>query len=314
MSILTFCRSAVLLIKLFIDKNICRTLHSFLSHKTNDMKLQSFITGGLFAAILFTSCNNAEKKEEKKETTESATPKLKEENVSYTVDSLKMNSYIVYDENKQGPRPAVLVVHEWWGLNDYAKRRARQLAELGYIAMAVDMYGNNRTADNQNDAQKLAMPYYTDPQMAKEIFDSAVSHLKKFEQVDQSKIAGIGYCFGGGMVLNFARMGEPLNGVVSFHGSLLGTPADKNLTKAEILVCHGEKDDFVNAQVAPFKKQMDSIGKAITFITYPNATHAFTNPDATAIGKRLGMPIEYNAAADTASWNDMKSFFARIFK
>lgn len=276
---------------------------------------QIFIACSIFSFILFGSCKSDEKKDDQiAPSTETKTTKLKEETVVYTIDSLRMNSYVVYDENVQGKRPAVLVIHEWWGLNDYAKRRAKQLAEMGYIAMAVDMYGNNRTADNAKDAEKLATPYYMDPQMAKEVFDTAVSQLKKYEQVDQTKMAGIGYCFGGGMLLNFARMGEPLNGVVSFHGSLLGTPADKNLTKAEILVCHGEKDDFVNAQVAPFKKQMDSIGKAITFKTYPNATHAFTNPDATATGKRLGMPIEYNAAADTASWNDMKEFFGRIFR
>ena len=276
---------------------------------------QIFIVSSIFSLTLFGACTSDEKKDNKTTSnTETKTAKLKEETVVYTLDSLKMNSYVVYDENVQGKRPAVLVIHEWWGLNDYAKRRAKQLAELGYIAMAVDMYGNNRTADNAKDAEKLAMPYYMNPQMAKKVFDSAVSQLKKYEQVDQTKMAGIGYCFGGGMLLNFARMGEPLNGVVSFHGSLLGTPADKNLTRAEILVCHGEKDDFVNAQVAPFKKQMDSIGKAITFKTYPNATHAFTNPDATATGQRLKMPIEYNAAADTASWNDMKEFFGRIFR
>ncbi len=274
----------------------------------------TLITYAISSLILFGACTSDEKKDEKIEPVETKTPKLKEETASYKIDTLNLSSYVVYDENVQGKRPAVLVVHEWWGLNDYPKRRARQLAEMGYIAMAVDMYGNNRTADNQTDAQKLAMPYYTNPKMAKKIFDSAVSQLKKYEQVDQTKMAGVGYCFGGGMLLNFARMGEPLNGVVSFHGNLLGTPADKNLTKAEILVCHGEKDDFVNAQVAPFKKQMDSIGKPITFKTYPNATHAFTNPDATATGKRLGMPIEYNAAADSASWNDMKEFFGRIFR
>ena len=150
--------------------------------------------------------------------------------------------------------------------------------------------------------------------MAKKIFDRAVEELKKNPNVDQSKMAGIGYCFGGGMLLNFVRMGEPLNGIVSFHGSLLGTPANKDLTKAEILVCHGEADSFVNAEVAPFKKQMDSIGKSYTFKSYPGATHAFTNPDATETGKKFKMPIEYNAAADSASWNDMKEFFGRIFK
>lgn len=279
------------------------------------MKRYTFLSAwGFVILFLTTACNDSTEEKTEANKTETTAPKLKEGTVTYKVDTLNMNSYIVYDEAKQGQRPAVLVIHEWWGLNDYAKRRAKQLAEMGYIAMAVDMYGNNRTADNAKDAEKLATPYYMDPQMAKEVFDTAVSQLKKYEQVDQTKMAGIGYCFGGGMLLNFARMGEPLNGVVSFHGSLLGTPADKNLTKAEILVCHGEKDDFVNAQVAPFKKQMDSIGKAITFKTYPNATHAFTNPDATATGKRLGMPIEYNAAADTASWNDMKEFFGRIFR
>lgn len=265
--------------------------------------------------VLMYSCNsNDDAASDGNAKTETKAPKLKQETVGYTVDSLRMQSYVVYDENVEGKRPAVLVIHEWWGLNDYAKRRANMLAEMGYIAMAVDMYGNGRMGNDPGAAQALAMPFYQNPAMAKKHFDLALEELKKNPNVDQSKIAGIGYCFGGGMLLNFARMGEPLNGVVSFHGSLLGTPADKNLTKAEILVCHGEKDDFVNAEVAPFKKQMDSIGKSYTFKSYPGATHAFTNPDATEMGKKFNMPIEYNAAADSASWNDMKDFFARIFK
>ncbi len=264
--------------------------------------------------VLMYSCNSTDTTTDDNTTTEIKAPKLKQETVSYTVDSLRMQSYVVYDENVEGKRPAVLVIHEWWGLNDYAKRRANMLAEMGYIAMAVDMYGNGKMGNDPGAAQALAMPFYQNPAMAKKHFDMALEELKKNPNVDQSKIAGIGYCFGGGMLLNFARMGEPLNGVVSFHGSLLGTPADKNLTKAEILVCHGENDDFVNAEVAPFKKQMDSIGKSYTFKSYPGATHAFTNPDATEMGKKFNMPIEYNAAADSASWNDMKAFFARIFK
>ena len=282
------------------------------------MKRYTIFTTCSFALmLLITACND--KTEEKTEdntttsATENASPKLKEETVSYKVDSLNMNSYVVYDENKQGARPAILVIHEWWGLNDYAKRRARMLAELGYIAMAVDMYGNGRLGNDPQQAQALAMPYYQHPDMAKKVFDAAVAELKKNPNIDQTKMAGIGYCFGGGMLLNLVRMGEPLNGVVSFHGSLLGTPANKDLTKAEILVCHGEKDDFVNAEVPAFKKQMDSIGAKYDFKTYPNATHAFTNPDATEMGKKFKMPIEYNGAADTASWNDMKVFFNRIF-
>lgn len=275
------------------------------------MKLQTLLSACTF--LILCSCNNSAD-ENSTNQAETKTPKIKEEAVTYTIDTLNMNNYVVYDENIEGKRPAVLVIHEWWGLNDYTKRRAKMLAELGYIAMAVDMYGNGRMGNDPGAAQNLAMPYYQNPAMAKKIFDRALEEFKKNPNVDQSKIAGIGYCFGGGMLLNLARMGEPLNGVVSFHGSLLGTPADKNLTKAEILVCHGEKDDFVNAEVAPFKKQMDSIGKSYTFMTYPNATHSFTNPDATEMGKKFNMPIEYNAAADSASWNDMKVFFGKIFR
>lgn len=270
------------------------------------------ITGmALLSAIILLSCNNnnTEKKEEIK------TVKLKEENISYKIDSLTMDGYVVYDENQQGKRPAILVVHEWWGLNDYPKSRARQLAGLGYIAMAVDLYGNGHRADNPTDAGNLAMPFYKDPAMAKKRFDAALNKLKEYAQVDTANIAGIGYCFGGGMLLNLVRMGEPLKGVVSFHGSLIGTPADKNLLTSKILVCHGDDDKFVlPEEVAAFKKQMDSIGAPYTFKSYAGATHAFSNPNATAIGQKYHIPIAYNAAADMASWNEMKIFFQGLFK
>ncbi len=274
------------------------------------MKFKKITAALLLSAICFTACNNAEDKK-----AETKAPKLKEENINYTLDSLNMGGYIVYDENIEGPRPAVLVVHEWWGLNEYAKRRARELAGLGYIAMAVDMYGNGRTADNPELAGKLAMPFYTDPVMAKKHFDTALNKLKTYKQVDPEKIGAIGYCFGGGMLLNFVRMGEPLKGIVSFHGSLLGTPANKNVLTAKILVLHGDDDKFVPAtEVAAFKKQMDSISAEYTFKSYPGATHAFSNPDATAMGEKFKIPIAYNAAADTASWKEMKTFFTELFK
>lgn len=276
------------------------------------MKLTKITTALLLSAFIFAACNNSS---EEKKAEEPKAPKLKEENVNYTLDSLNMGGYVVYDENIEGKRPAVLVVHEWWGLNDYAKRRARELAGLGYIAMAVDMYGNGRKGDNPEAASKLAMPFYTDPAMAKKRFDTALNKLKTYPQTDPDKIGAIGYCFGGGMLLNFVRMGEPLKGIVSFHGSLLGTPAKKELLTSKILVLHGDADSFVPAtEVAAFKKQMDSIGAAYTFIGYPGATHAFTNPDATALGEKFKIPIAYNAAADTASWNEMKKFFSGVFK
>ena len=125
----------------------------------------------------------------------------------------------------------------------------------------------------------------------------------------------MGYCFGGGMVLNVARMGEDLKGIVSFHGNLIGTPADKNLLKAKILILHGADDKFVpQTEVDAFKKQMDSIGVSYGYTSYPGATHAFTNPDATAMGEKFKLPIAYNAAADTASWKEMKTFFSGVFK
>jgi dienelactone hydrolase len=151
--------------------------------------------------------------------------------------------------------------------------------------------------------------------MTKSRFDAALKKLKTFSNVDTNNIAAIGYCFGGGVVLNVARLGEDLKGVVSFHGSLIGAPADKKLLKAKILVCHGAADQFTKPQdVAQFKKQMDSIGADYTFKQYPDASHAFTNPKATEIGEKYKIPIKYNAAADSASWNDMKDFFAKIFK
>lgn len=280
------------------------------------MKLTNIMTALLFSGAVLASCNNnAEKKTEETKTLETKAPALKTENVNYKIGNLDMNSYVVYDSAVEGKRPAVLVVHEWWGLNEYVKRRARELAGLGYIAMAVDMYGNGQMGTNPELAGKLAGPFYKDPAMAKAHFDAALNKLKAFKEVDTANIGAIGYCFGGGMLLNFVRMGEPLKGIVSFHGSLLGTPADKNLLTAKILVLHGEADSFVpQTEVAAFKKQMDSIGASYTFKSYPGATHAFTNPDATAMGQQFKMPISYNAAADTASWKEMKVFFSGLFK
>ena len=181
--------------------------------------------------------------------------------------------------------------------------------------MAMDMYGNGLTTDSPSTAGKLCMPFYANPQKAKARIDAALVALRSYMQTDTSKIAAIGYCFGGGMALNVARLGEPFKGVVSFHGSLVGTPVKKDLLKAKVLVCHGADDPFVKKEeVDVFKKQMDSIQADYTFKSYPGAVHAFTNPGATEVGKRFNIPIAYNAAADSASWSDMKQFLDRIFK
>ena len=240
---------------------------------------------------------------------------VKEETVNYSADSVNMQGFIAFNDADSSKRPVVLIVHEWWGLTDYPKERARQLAKLGYLAMAVDMFGNGKTASNPDEAKALAGPFYSNPQMAKARFDAAMEKVKTYPQADPNNIAVIGYCFGGAIALNMARMGEDLKGAVSFHGNLLGVPPDKNFLKAEVLVCHGDSDKFVSQEeVAKFSHQMDSIGAKYTVKHYANSTHAFTNPAATETGKKFSMPIEYNAAADSASFNDMLTFFDRVLK
>jgi dienelactone hydrolase len=247
-------------------------------------------------------------------TAQNSTHMIKEENVTYTADGVLLKGYIAYDTNQKGKRPAVLVVHEWWGLNDYAKMRARKLAESGYIAMAVDIFGDGKTAANPQEAQNLTQPFYQNPALAKTRLDAAIKKIKEYAETDPLNVAAIGYCFGGGVVLNSAKLGSDLKGVVSFHGGLAGTPANKDLLKAKILVCHGGNDKFVSEKdIITFKHQLDSIGADYSFKVYPNATHAFTNPNATSVGKEFNMPIEYNAEADKNSWNDMQAFFNSLF-
>jgi dienelactone hydrolase len=242
-------------------------------------------------------------------------PSIKEENVSFIVNGVTYNAFVAYDDNLKGKRPAVLIVHEWWGLNDYPKMRARKLAELGYIAMAADVFGKGKTADNPTVAQELTTPFYKDPNLCKTRLDAALARLKEFSQTDAQNVAAIGYCFGGYVVLNYAKLGGNVKGVVSFHGGVGGAPVDKKLLKAQVLVCHGASDSFVaQKDVDAFKHKLDSVGVAGTVKVYPDATHAFTNPAATETGKKFNIPIAYNADADRDSWNDMKAFFGKIFK
>lgn len=263
------------------------------------------------------SCNNSQNDKNKtdmKDSTKVITPStIKTDSISWKMDGQTYIGFVAYDEDIDGKRPAILVVPEWWGLNDYTKRRAKQLAELGYTAMAIDMYGDGKIAPNPNEAQQLANPYYKDPALAKTRVDAAIDQLKNLPQTDTSKMAAIGYCFGGFVVLNAAKLGANLKGIVTFHGGLTGVKPHKDLLKAKILVCHGGADEFENPHVEEFKKQMDSIGADYTFKVYPNASHAFSNPAATATGEKFNMPIRYDEAADTASWNDMKEFFRKLF-
>lgn len=268
-----------------------------------------------FAACLV-SCGNQDSlpvETSANDTANNAAVAVREDGVTYTAGSETMNSYVAYDSLKNGPRPVVLVLPEWWGLTDYPRMRAKMLAELGYLAMAVDMYGNGKVVSTPDEAQKAATPFYQNPQMAEERIDAALRKALSMPQADTGKKLIIGYCFGGSMALNYGKMGHPVSGVVSFHGGLEGVAPQKG-ANAAFLVCHGGADPFVpDAQVAEFKKSMDSAGLNYTFKVYEGATHAFTNPEATEKGKAFNMPIRYHPAADTASWNDMKAFFNRVF-
>lgn len=235
--------------------------------------------------------------------------------ISYHDNGTVMKGLLAYDNSTDVKRPAVLVVHEWWGHNEYARKRAKMLAKLGYTAFAVDMYGDGKTAEHPQDASKFSNAVGGDLELAKARFEAAIDTLKHQDSVDDNKIAAIGYCFGGGIALQMARMGVDLDGVVSYHGSLgTETPAKKGDIKASIRVFNGADDPFVKPeQIEAFKKEMKNAGVDFKFENYPGAKHSFTNPGATAVGKKFNLPLEYNAAADRDSWQQTQAFFKAIF-
>jgi dienelactone hydrolase len=240
---------------------------------------------------------------------------VKTQEVSYTSGGVTMKGYVAYDDAVKGKRPGVLVVHEWWGNNDYARKRARMLAELGYTALSVDMYGDGKTADHKDDAAALATQVAKDMPVAKARFEAGMKALKKQKTVDSNRIAAIGYCFGGSVVLNMARLGVDLKGVASFHGSLGGlAPAEPGKVKARVAVFTGEADPMVPAdQVATFKQQMDAAGATYSVVSYPGVKHSFTNPQADEYAKRFGLPVAYDAKADEDSWGRTQSFLKDLF-
>jgi dienelactone hydrolase len=236
--------------------------------------------------------------------------------VHYQEGDTKLVGYMAYDTKFKGKRPGVLVVHEWWGQNAYARKRARMLAKLGYVGFALDMYGDGKTASHPKDAGKFAGMLSKNMPLAKARFMAALDRLKANPLTDKNRIAAIGYCFGGGIVLQMARQGLDLKGVASFHGSLATShPASPGAVKARIMVFNGEADPFTSKQqIAAFREEMDKAGAHYEFINYPGAKHAFTNPDATALGKKFNLPLAYDAKADKDSWGKMRGFFKDLFK
>ncbi|RRQ22794.1 dienelactone hydrolase family protein [Thiohalobacter thiocyanaticus] len=237
------------------------------------------------------------------------------EEVVYTSGDTELHGFIAHDEAVRGKRPGVLVVHEWWGHNDYARDRARQLAGLGYVALAVDMYGQGRRADHPEDAGKFAGEVKANMAAAEARFRAAMQRLQEHPLVREDDIAAIGYCFGGGMVLEMARRGLPLDAVASFHGSLgSDNPAGPGEIQAEILVANGGADPFVKLeQIQAFVAEMEQAGAAYTYVSYPGVKHSFTNPGADEMGEKFDLPLVYDAHADRDSWEKMKALLAGAF-
>ncbi len=237
---------------------------------------------------------------------------VKTETVTYKHGKTTLEGYIAYDDALSALRPGVLVVHEWMGLGENAKERARMLAEMGYVAFAVDMYGKGVRAKDHAEAGKLSGIYRADRNLMRARIQAGLDELKKRQNVDQARIAAIGYCFGGTSVLELARSGADVKGVVSFHGGLdTPSPADPKTLKAKILVLHGAEDNFTKAAVPAFQEEMRKANADWEFISYGNAVHSFTVKEA---GNDPSSGMAYNAKADARSWQSLKDFLAEIFK
>jgi len=235
--------------------------------------------------------------------------------VAYPAGSVSARGFLAAPDGGE-KHPGVLVVHEWWGLNDYARQRAEKLAALGYVALAVDMYGEGRVAGHPKDAGTFAGAVMKDLPEARKRFEAALAFLARQPEVDAGKLAAIGYCFGGGVVLQMACEGVPnLRAVASFHGSLGAEIPEGVKPAAKVLVCHGAEDHFVKPEVIEaFRKRLKEAGVDLTFVVYPGAKHGFTNPEADKAAQEFGLDVGYNANADAESWKELLGFLKKAFE
>lgn len=235
--------------------------------------------------------------------------------IEYLCEGVNHHGYVAWDDDIKGPRPGVMVIHEWWGLNDYPKQRARQLAELGYVGLAIDMYGNGNLANTPDQAAELMNAVFADMKLATLKLQTSLETLLNLDQVDPDKTAAIGYCFGGAMVLHMARVGLPLNAVASFHGSLgaFHEPSANSIIPS-ILVCHGEDDAMVTLDdVKGFKKEMESVNATYEVIVHAGAEHGFSSKEADENHNKFGLPVGYNQKADEDSWAALQKLLTSQF-
>ena len=245
-----------------------------------------------------------------------AVAELRTETVEYTVNDKTFTGYLAWNDSDQGKRPGVLVVHEWWGHNEFARDQAEKLAAAGYTAFALDMYGKGRVTDHPSEAQTFMKEATGDLEVLTARFTAAMEQLKQHDTVDADRIAAQGYCFGGAVVLNMARLGMDLDGVVSYHGSL-GSPIEPSPGEitASIQVYTGGADQMVPAeQVGDFATNMQQAQADFVITSFPGVLHSFMNPGADAIAEEYDMPVGYDQAAAERAWDGTMAFYQRIFQ
>lgn len=237
---------------------------------------------------------------------------MKEEIITYNHGDTVLEGYLVYEESVKDKRPGVIIIHEWMGLSEYEKMRARQIAELGYVAFAADIYGKGVRPKNADEAAQLAGKFRSDRNLLRERGQAALLVLQNHPLVDPERIATMGYCFGGGASLELARSGAPIRGAISFHGNLdTPNPDDAKNIKGSILVLHGADDPMVPMeQVIAFQEEMRNAKVDWQMIFYGNTVHSFTNPNA---GNNPEIGVAYNPISDRRSFEAMKAFFDEIF-
>lgn len=235
--------------------------------------------------------------------------------IEYTVDGVSHQGYLAYDDEVSGARPGILIVHEWWGLNEYIVRRAHMLAELGYVALAVDMYGAGEVASNPDEAGALMNAVLNDMESGTASLEAGYQLLSGQPGVDPRRCAAVGYCFGGAMVLHMARIGMPLAAVASFHGSLGSFhSAGPGSIKPKILVCHGAADSMVTMDdLEGFKQEMEAAQADYEVLLLADAKHGFSNPQADVNAEKYGIDLGYQQSADEKSWAAMQALFKEVF-
>ena len=271
-----------------------------------------------FGFLMFASCSSPSQPEDTTVETQSdtiQTVSIEKHEIAYSTDSTTMNGYVAYKNNLTEKKPGILVVHEWWGHNDYARKRADMLAELGYVALAVDMYGDGKQASHPADAGGFAGAVMGNFEEAKARFAKAIETLKATPNVDTTKIAAIGYCFGGSVALAMANSGFDLDAVAAFHSGLqLPVNPQEGMVKGKVLICNGSDDPFIPIeQVTSYKSLLDGAGVDYKYVSYEGTVHAFTNPGADAVGEKFELPLKYNKESDEKSWVELQELLESVF-